>query len=372
MYELRTKPDFANTIARFEAWWHGDIIDRLPVNVYTTELKQAPSLPQARHATLRERWMDVEYQVERALALSEAYHFPGDFYPLWHPNVGPDLTTTLFNAELEFGEDTSWVHSTVHSPEGWQPYLNMPLNFDNPYWQTIEAMTKLAVERSDHRLMVGQPDLHNCYDILVGLRSPAGLATDLYDIPDVVEQMAARGVEAMHRSLRRSIALLEGTGMGCATWIPYYHQGPAYIPSCDFLALVSKPMADEMIFPYIRQEMQPLERSIFHLDGPTSLQHLPTLLEIPELNGIQWVYGAGRGDADDWIPVYERCLRAGKCLQVVCESQRAALNVLKAVGPRGVWLCVYEPFATLDEANAFIKELERISLQTPSLYGRRA
>jgi hypothetical protein len=282
--------------------------------------------------------------------------------------VGPDLTTTLFNAELEFGEDTSWVHSTVHKPEDWEPYLEMPLNFQNPYWQTIEEMTKLAIERSDHRLMVGQSDLHNSYDILVGLRSPAGLATDLYDIPDVITRMAARGGAAMVTSAKRSFEMIAGTGMGCASWIPYYHQGPAYIPSCDFLALVSRKMGDQFIMPAIREEMKPLERSIFHLDGPTSLQHLPSLLAMPDLNGIQWVYGAGQGDADDWIEVYQTCLRGGKCLQVNCETQKAALNVLRATGPKGVWLCVYEPFDTAAEELNFIKTAEDIANQTPSLY----
>lgn len=368
MYELSTKPDFHQTIARFEAWWFGEIIDRLPINVYTLEKKRKVKYPAAGHATLRDRWMDVEYQVDLALALAEENYFFGDFYPVWHPNVGPDLTTTLFNAELEFGEDTSWVHPTVHEPGDWESYLDMPLNFNNPYWQTIEAMTKLAIERSDHRLMVGQPDLHNSYDILVGLRSPAGLSTDLYDIPDTITRMAARGVEAMVTATNRSFEWIEGTGMGYASWIPYYHRGPAYIPSCDFLALVSKRMGDQFIMPAIQEEMLPLERSIFHLDGPTSLQHLPSLLAMPDLCGIQWVYGAGQGDADDWIDVYKTCLRHGKCLQVVCETQKAALNVLRATGPKGVWLCVYEPFATAEEALNFINVAEDIAYETPSLY----
>ena len=368
MYELSTKPDFAQTIARFEAWWQGEIIDRLPINVYTLEKKRPSVSPSVRHNSLRERWMDVEYQVEMALARAEENFFLGDCYPVWFPNVGPDLTTTLFNAELTFGEDTSWVHPTVHHPGEWEPYLTMPLNFENPYWQTIQAMTRLAIERADHRLMVGQPDLHNSYDILVGLRSPAGLSTDLYDVPEIITQLAARGVEAMVSAAQRSFDWVKDTGMGYASWIPYYHEGPAYIPSCDFLALVSRRMGDQFIMPAIREEMRPLERSIFHLDGPTSLQHLPTLLAMPELNGIQWVYGAGQGDADDWIEVYQTCLRHGKCLQVLCETQKAALNVLRATGPKGVWLCVYEPFNTAQEAQNFIRTAVDIADETPSLY----
>jgi hypothetical protein len=368
MYELTTKPDFDKTAARFEAWWFGEIVDRLPINVSTYEMKPGIAFPQKEHASLRERWMDVEFQVERALAWAQSTIFVGDSYPCVHPNLGPDLTTTLFNAELEYGEDTSWVKHVVHSPEEWQPYLEMPFNFDNPYWQAMEDMTRLAIECSDHRLLVGQTDLHNSYDILAGLRSPQALCMDLYDCPDLIEQLADRAADAMIASLERSFALVEGTGMGSASWIPYYHQGRAYIPSCDFLALVSKRMGDRYILPMVRKEMSVLDRSIFHLDGPTSLQHLDSLLAIEELHGIQWVYGAGNGDADKWIDVYRRCLQHGKCLQVVCETQQAAVNCLRALGPRGVWLCVGEPFATALEAENFIRHLTEIASETESLY----
>ncbi|MBN2048645.1 MAG: hypothetical protein JW750_12440 [Anaerolineaceae bacterium] len=367
MYELSTKPNLRETVERFESWWLGEDIGRPIVQLYVREPKRKVDFPISRHSDLRSRWMDVEFQVEWAVALSESNHILADTLPVYMPNLGPDLTTTLFDCDLEFGADTSWVNHPVETPGDWEAYLHMPLNFRNIYWQTIEEMTRLAIERSDHRFLVAQPDLHGSYDILAGLRNPQHLCTDLYDCPETILKMAERGVEAMVAATKRSFELTAGTGMGSSSWLRYHHSGPAYIPSCDFLALVSRRMGEKFVYPTIHQEMEPLERSIFHLDGPTSLQHLDFLLQLEKLNAVQWVYGEGNGPADKWIHIYQQCLEHGKGIYVY-GAPRACLNILKTLGPRGIWFDISEPFNTVDEANAFLAEVDAAARLTPSVY----
>jgi homoserine trans-succinylase len=71
------------------------------------------------------------------------------------------------------------------------------------------------------------------------------------------------------------------------------------------------------------------------------------------------VYGAGRGPASRWIEVYRRCLQAGKSVQVLAETAQDALTVLEAVGAKGVWLTIGEGFGSVEEAEAFLREVER-------------
>jgi hypothetical protein len=125
--------------------------------------------------------------------------------------------------------------------------------------------------------------------------------------------------------------------------------------------MVSPEMAQEMILPDILFEMEPLERSIFHLDGVGALKHLDLILDNPNLHAVQWVYGAGQGPASRWIEVYRRCLQAGKSVQVLAETPEDALNVLKAVGAKGVWLTIGEGFRSVSEAQAFLNEVDRLT-----------
>ena len=82
-----------------------------------------------------------------------------------------------------------------------------------------------------------------------------------------------------------------------------------------------------------------MEANIYHLDGPGALRHLDSLLTIPELNAIQWVYGAGNGRASDWLPVYQKCQAAGKGLQLTLEPDEIDLFT-RELRPNGLWLTI--------------------------------
>ncbi|MCE9615342.1 MAG: hypothetical protein K8T26_13810 [Lentisphaerae bacterium] len=356
--DLKLKHDFPRTIERFEAWWLGQIIDRPPVSLHVTPTRQA-RLPRANHASERDRWMDVEYVVDAAIARLEARDWVGDSFPSLWPNLGPEISATIFGCELEFGETTSWSKPVVHGPDDWRRILAMAPDFDNIYWRTMEQIMDRAIAVNDGRYIVGMTDLHGAYDILAALREPMHICTDLLDHPDLVVAAGRHVATAYAEATRRQLAKVAAAGCGSTTWCAFYHEGPAYIPSCDLWCMLSPQIAREDIFPTIVTEMEPLERSIFHLDGPQALKHLDLMLELPGLNALQWVYGAGHGPAAKWISTYQRAQAAGKSLQIFATDAQDALTVLKALKPEGVWLTMGESFDSVDTANAFLREVER-------------
>jgi hypothetical protein len=305
--------------------------------------------------------MDVEFQVESGLAGLESSPCLGDSVPSWLPNVGPDLTSTLFNAELIFGENTSWCQHNVHETADWERFIDTPPNFDNLYWKTIEDMITLAAERFAGRYYVAMPDLHGSYDMLAGLRGPENLCLDIMDDPELVRRAGLHATRAYVEGYRRLYQRLTALGQPSTTWCSYLHSDTAYVPSCDFWCLVSKEIGEDLIRPTIEQEMAPLDRTIFHLDGPQALHHLDLMLRLPRLNAVQWVYGAGHGRALDWLHVYRRCLAAGKAVQIIAEDANDALGVLRELGPAGLWLTVCTPFPNIDRATEFIDTVHALS-----------
>ena len=350
----------AASFARFEAWWDGGRLDRPPVSLWV-DTKRSPRAPQSTHPTLRERWLDVDFQVESALAQLEINPRLGDTVPAWMPNVGPDLTSTLFGAELIFGENTSWCQHAVHRIEDWERFITTPPDFDNLYWQTIDAMITRAVSRFGSRFHIAMPDLHGSFDMLAGLRGPENLCLDIMDEPELVRQASIHASKGYVEAFRRLYLRLSALGQPSTTWCNYLHTGPAYVPSCDFWCLVSKPVAADLVRPTIEMEMAPLERSIFHLDGPQALHHLDLVLQLPRLNAVQWVYGAGHGPATNWGKVYRQIRDAGKAIQVIAEDPADALTVLHELGPDGMWITVGQPFANQNQAIDFLDAVHAAS-----------
>ena len=354
---LEWKPDFQQTIERFEAWWHGEIIDRPPLAVRVKPTRSWDGPPE-HGGCLAQRWLDVEYQLERAEAAMRQRDYPGDAFPALVPNVGPELTATLLGCPLEFSEHTSWSRPVVHSFEEWNGIVGRPLDFDNPYWQAVERMTHLALERSEGRYLVGVCDLHDNYDTMAALRDPMYLCLDIGDDPDRIAEVAKDLRRVFIEAFARLWRPIKAAGMGCTTWTSIYHEGPAYLPSCDFWCMVGPELARDRILPDIRAEMAPLERSLFHLDGPDALRHLNLLLDLPELDAVQWTYGAGNGPASRWMGTFRRILDAGKSVHITGEADDL-LKVLEALGPEGLFLDVSEPFDGLAAAETWITQVER-------------
>jgi hypothetical protein len=117
-------------------------------------------------------------------------------------------------------------------------------------------------------------------------------------------------------------------------------------------------MFSRAILPALKRETEYLERSIYHLDGPEALRHLDAVLELPRLNGIQWVYGAGNEPAARWVDVYRKIQAAGKCMQVICTDMHDAQAVAEHLRPEGVWFSVGGSYPR-DEAEAFLRWAER-------------
>lgn len=358
--ELLGSAAFEKTVARFDAWWVGEIVDRPPVLV-GVKPSRPYSGPVSTHTNHQARWLDIEFVVEEALAQMAQTDYVGDRFPLFWSNIGPEITATLYGCPLTFTESTSWSTPVVHDAADWERLLTTPPDFANVYWQTMERMTDYAIQRCEGRYLVGITDLHGNYDILAALRDPMQLCLDLMDCPDLVAKAGMHVAAGYVAAFNRLYAQVATAGFGTTTWLPIYYRGPAYVPSSDFWCMVSPQVAHDLIWPAILCEIEPLERSIFHLDGPQALRHLDLLLDLPQLNAVQWVYGAGRGPAARWIEVYRRIRQAGKSLQLIAQDPHDALTVIEAIGPAGVLVSVEEPFATVAEAEQFIHAVAKVT-----------
>ena len=120
--------------------------------------------------------------------------------------------------------------------------------------------------------------------------------------------------------------------------------------------MISTQMYEELVVGELLEELDFLDASIYHLDGPDALKHLDRLLAIDKLKGIQWVYGAGQPTASHWIPVLKKIQDAGKMIQidVVPEELDIMLENLK---PEGVMYTMNA--RTEEEGRALMKKVER-------------
>jgi hypothetical protein len=115
-------------------------------------------------------------------------------------------------------------------------------------------------------------------------------------------------------------------------------------------------MYKEFFLPELLAEMEWLDRSIYHLDGPGALRHLDTLLDIDNLDAVQFVYGDGAKPASRWMDVYQHIQAAGKGIHVNVEPWEIEL-FMESLNPEGVML--QTSAGSVEEADQIIHRISR-------------
>ena len=337
MMPINALNDWEQRLARQDAFWDCAIIDRPVVIMAFPKKIPVCRWPEPRNYTsMRERWFDVDRVVEETLARMQNAQFMGDNLPNVFPNLGPEVFSAFFGMEMEYTRDTSWGIPNLHD---WAHVDELVLSHDNVYWRKLEEMTDALLAACKGLCYVGLTDFHPGGDALTAFRDPMNLNMDMLTHKDEVKGLLKRVDKAYLETYDYWYDKLHKAEQACASWAGIVSSKKFYIPSNDFSCMVSKEMFDEMFLPGIVEECRHYEASIYHLDGPDALRHLDSLLEIKELNAIQWVYGAGKGRATDWLPVYKRCQAAEKGIQVGIGMDE--LDTLIAhLRPEGVWLSV--------------------------------
>ena len=135
-------------------------------------------------------------------------------------------------------------------------------------------------------------------------------------------------------------AMLKSRRQPSVTWMGIPSFGKMHIPSCDFAAMISTRYFDEYCLPVLVEEVKPMTHNVFHLDGKGVARHLDRILEVPEINAIQWVQGMGNDmPIMQWVPLIKKIQAAGK--SVIVDLQLDELDdFTAAVDPRGLFLCI--------------------------------
>ncbi|HOZ48479.1 MAG TPA: hypothetical protein PLO37_19860 [Candidatus Hydrogenedentes bacterium] len=334
---IEAVPDWPQRLARQDAFWHGAVIDR-PVVVMTLPKPSAScTWPSPRdYATHRDRWMDTEGVVRHAVAFAQNTEFLGDALPMAWPNLGPEVFSAFFGMEMEYSAETSWG---IPNLLDWADADALTLSKENGYWKKLLEMTDALLDAGRGLFYVGMTDYHPGGDALAAFRDPAQLNLDLLLYPDQVKRLLDRVTHLFFETFDFYYEKLVAANQPISSWPGIVSTRKWYVPSNDFSCMVSDAMFEEFFLPGIREECRHLEASIYHLDGTGALRFLDRLLEIPELNAIQWVYGAGRGRASDWLDVYKRCQAAGKGVQVGIGIDELD-TMMEHLRPEGIWMSV--------------------------------
>ena len=189
----------------------------------------------------------------------------------------------------------------------------------------------------------------------VAIRSPQQLCFDSIEEPDFM-RTASMDLFTQFRRLYGELCDNTESCQKCTSnWMGVWHPGRQYVTSCDFGALISADMFRDLAEEELQAELDYLDASIFHLDGPGALKNLDILLEQKKLRGVHWVYGAGQPTAAHWLDVMHRIQAAGKAVHIDAYPSDVPV-LLKELRPQGLFINLVG--GTLAEARELFEKVE--------------
>ncbi len=351
--ELETMPGFEMAMKRVYAWFDGAIIDRAPIrfmahNAFVEEAQAAyPS------DDIRDRWFDAEFQVETFIQSIRGKTFQGETFPVFWPNLGPEVYAAFYGAQLEYGDVTSW---SIPAVRDWGDMARLKLDKQNTYFKKLEDMTRIALERCAGQFMVGYTDLHPGVDCAAAWRDPQQFCLDLIENPDQAAHLVEIAIADFEAIYDHFDALLKAHQQLSVSWMGIPSFGRMHIPSCDFSTMISPQMFEQFCLPVLRREVKTMTHNVFHIDGRGVARHRDTILSVPEVHAIQWVQGVG----DDlpimqWVPLIKD-IQARK--PIIVDLNKSELDdFMAAIRPEGIFLWVASDDE--EEERALLKRVEK-------------
>ncbi|MEB2288277.1 MAG: hypothetical protein OZ934_09210 [Anaerolineae bacterium] len=334
--ELEGMPGFETAMKRAHAWFEGAVLDRPPIrfvahNAFVEQANQDyPS------DNLKDRWFDAEFQVETFLKSVEGRRFHGETFPIFWPNLGPEVYAAFYGTTLEYGEVTSW---SVPSVRAWDDMARLKLDMGNEYFTKLDEITRLALERLRGKALIGYTDLHPGVDCAAAWRDPQQFCIDLIESPDEARQLIDIAIGDFERIYDYYDAMLKAAGQPSGSWMGIPSFGRMHIPSCDFSSLISPRLFERFCLPVLQREVQTMTHNVFHVDGKGVARHLDMILSVPGVHAIQWVQGVG----DDqpimqWVPLIKEI--QARAPVIVDLHQSELDDFMAAVEPEGIFLWI--------------------------------
>jgi len=312
------KQDFENTKLHWRAFWEKEVIDR-PALCVTSPKRDRPYHPYnltptiSYFACMQDGWTEHLPLLEQHM---ESTWYGGEAIPQLDVTLGPDEYAAFLGGRLEAirGNPTTWSVPVWNSLEG----LNIAIDHtEDGYFERLRRVFRELSVWSENKCLLNMLDFHSHLDALCALRDPAETCMDIMDDPDAVVQ-ALNGIAATYPEIFEAF-YTDGCmeKRGSIGWGPtYLEKGRFAIVSCDFSCLLGAEQGKKFFLPYVEQEIDYLDRSLYHLDGKDALVHLEHLLAIEKLDCIQWVPGAGAPRSIEWMDLLKKIQQVGKSLWI--------------------------------------------------------
>lgn len=336
------KNNWTQTQQHFTDWWNRE---GLVLGCWGTGIDHGGSAhadaAKPVNVTDAERYhTDPQHVAQRIFYEMSHKVWPADVLPVAWPDIGTVTLAPHLGSTVKYEKGNIWYGACISDPDSHPPLRFDP---DRHHCQMLASVLRKTVEYSRGHYFVGMPAIVPNLDVLAELRGTENLLMDMIERPEWVHKKLQE-IETAFRQVFDELyeVIKDDDGSMAFGYFMLWGPGKTGLLQCDMAAMFSPKMFDEFAVPYLRQSVDYLDYSMYHVDGHQCLGNVDALLEIEGLDAIEWTPDpqVPPGGSPHWYDLYKRILGAGKSVWVANIDTDEAIPLLDAIGPKGVYLNV--------------------------------
>lgn len=327
------KQNLEETKQHYINWWNHKGIVLNMWEHFQQGVTPHADIPEPRpYKDLNQRWFDPEWRAEYLDWYVAHSSLKADILPVANTQLGPGSLAAILGGVFEGGEDTIWIHPN--------PNYTDDIVFDpqHPNWLLHKELLRACKEKAQGHYYVGMPDLMEGLDVLAALKGTDQVLLDTVMYPECLEHQMQQINDIYFQVFDELYDIIrEGDEMAfCyfSSWAP----GKMSKLQSDISTMISVDDYRRFVQPFIREQCQRIDYTLYHLDGVGAIHHLDALLEIQELNAIQWTPGVGepQGGSSKWYDLYKKILTSGKSIMACWVTLDELRPLLDNIGGDGI------------------------------------
>lgn len=327
------KDNFEASKKNYIDWWnHKGIVLTMweHLNKDGAQYEAVPAPPSAKD--MHQFWFDPEWRSSYLHYKMSGYSYKADILPVANTQLGPGSLGAILGADLEGREDTIWIRDKKDF-DG-----NILFDENNKWWQLHLDLLSRCKEKAQGKYMIGCPDLVEGLDVLASLKGSDNVLMDLMIDPDTTLHQLKEINKAYLKAFDKIYDVINEDGEMAFCYFSIW--GPAKVSKlqCDISIMISEDDFRTFALPFLKEQCDYIDYTLYHLDGVDAIRHLDAVLELENLNAIQWTPGVGQPQGGDarWYDLYKKILSAGKSVMANWVTLDELKPLLDNVGTQGL------------------------------------
>ncbi len=315
---MKYKKNWEETKMKWESYWKRQNTGRPLMCIWAEkeEVRDPEREAALKPISMEDKYQNAERMVERFRYFCETHEFMGESFPNISLDFGPGSMAGYLGSNIVFNEDTVWFEEFV---EDWLEYKDLAYDPENVWIKKHLELFRRVKELSGDDFLIGIPDIMENIDVLASMRGAQNTIFDMIDEPEEITRRIGQIDDIYFNYYDQFYDIVKAEDKSsCYTVFQIWGPGKTAKLQCDFSAMMSPDNFREFIQDSLRKQARQLDNVIYHLDGPDAIKHVDAIMEIEEIDALQWTSGdyGPDGTFEEWYQIYDKAVAAGKGLWV--------------------------------------------------------